>query len=73
MSALKTSSTIPFQIKKCLFIQNFGDSNTISLRDSDGEFHESVFTNNKALTSSENIFIGFSKVQIYNTNFYMEK
>ena len=64
MSALKTSSIIPFQIKKCLFIQNFGDSNAISLKDSDGVFSENVFTNNKALTSSENIFISFSKVQI---------
>ena len=64
IAALKTSTTTPFVIKSCEFSHNSGGSNTLSFKEANGLIDSSTFANNYAKSSSENIFMSFSTIQI---------
>ena len=69
ISAYMTSTIVPFHITSCLFSNNSGNSNTISLKNSYGVIKSCQFENNSASVYSGNIFLSFSNINISLTSF----
>lgn len=69
VSAVKTSTLQPFFIDSCLFKNNQANSNLISLFQSNGLIQNSNFTDNKANTYTNNIFVIFSSLNLTNSIF----
>ena len=62
-----------FKVNNCLFSYNKATQNTLSLINAYGLIEDSIFSQNQARLYSENIFLGFSKVDIVGTKFSAEK
>ena len=71
ITAYKTSYLERFLISNCEFYSNYAISNTFSFFDTIGDIDSTVFVNNYGRTSSENIFISFSSLNITNSKFKM--
>lgn len=69
LSAFKTSILDRFIISNCLFDSNSATSNTLSFIEANGDISSSNFVNNYGKSSSENIFISFSSLNITNSLF----
>lgn len=70
ISALKTSTNETFIISGCTFTSNrAGGGNLMSAKMSNGDITDSVFLNNIASTSTNNLFLSFATVNISNSKF----
>ena len=70
ISAYITSTLKNYVIDNCEFANNSADSNTISLKNANGDISNCVFTNNMASVYTGNIFVSFSNVNVSSSTFY---
>ena len=72
LSAFKTSTIDRFEITECLFDSNRAAINTLSFLEADGDISDSVFVNNYGASSTDNIFISSSSMNITKSLFKMD-